>query len=90
MNGFSAGYAKEITRAGVVSDFAAPGPYRTLMEGLESFAAMLRYHGDNDEMPVAYATTSDGRKYLKTDVRLIAIHVTRMGCAGRDDHRTAP
>ena len=66
LNGFSAGYAKEITRAGVVSDFAAPGPYRTLLEGLETFAAMLRYHGDNDDMPVAYATTSDGRRYISS------------------------
>ena len=42
LNGFAGGYARSVGKGGIISNAADEGPYRTLMEGLESFAAVLR------------------------------------------------
>jgi hypothetical protein len=60
--GFSAGFAREIAKNGLVKDNPREGMYRTLMEGLESYAGCLRV-GHIDERPnVAY--TSTGQAYI--------------------------
>jgi hypothetical protein len=41
LRAFTGGYARSMAR-GVVADFPAEGPYRTLMEGIEAFAALKR------------------------------------------------
>jgi hypothetical protein len=66
LNGLSAGYAKEITKAGVVTEFATDGPYRRLIEGLESFAATMRGASEIDNLPVTYAVSPDGRRYISS------------------------
>lgn len=60
LRAFAGGYARDAT-----SDAAHEGPYRVLMEGLESFAAMLRGVGlQEDSESRNYAVTPDGRRYL--------------------------
>ncbi len=65
LNAFAGGYAREITRKGILSDFAQEGVYRTLMEGLESFASLMRYvdRDVRDGVP-NYKVTPDGRRYI--------------------------
>jgi len=66
LNAFAGGYAQEVTKHGVLSEFAVEGPYRTLMEGIESFAALLKSSSIRDDEPVHYATTPDGRRYISS------------------------
>lgn len=66
LNALSGGYARALSKAGVPSDFASEGPYRLLMEGIESFAAMLRVavEREEDDNTPRYAYTQDGRRFL--------------------------
>lgn len=63
LNAFVGGYARAVDKRGVVTDQPGDGPYRVLMEGLESFLA--RYHGarQDDDEDVRYAETAEGRRY---------------------------
>jgi len=61
LNAFSGGLAQGVARTGMLCDDAAQGPYKVLMEALESFAAMgMR----EPEEQLAYATSPGGRRYL--------------------------
>jgi hypothetical protein len=62
INAFSSGYAREIGKNGVVADLPKAGVYATLMEGLESFAGLMRFNIDRDSAP-NYAYTATGRRY---------------------------
>lgn len=64
LNALAGGYAKEVTREGMLTEFAVEGPYRTLMEGLESFAALMKSSSLSDDVPVKYATAPDGRRFI--------------------------
>lgn len=64
LNGFSGGYCYPVTKHGALSDFTEPGPYRVLMEGLESFAALMGTGAMEDDSERAFAYSSSGRKYL--------------------------
>jgi hypothetical protein len=64
LNAFSGGYCRRLTKAGVLQEFAEEGVYRTLMEGLESFAALMRIASPRENERVNYKTTSDGRRYI--------------------------
>jgi hypothetical protein len=66
LNAFSGGYCKSVLKNGILSEFADEGPYKTLMEGLESFASLLKMGHLGDEQPLNYAFTADGRKYLSS------------------------
>ena len=44
----------------------ATNPYRVLMEGIESFAAILKSARANEEEDVNWAYTSDGRKFISS------------------------
>lgn len=66
LNAFSGGYCKEVLKNGVLSEFASDGPYKTLMEGLESFASLLKMGNIDSDQPVNYAYTADGRKYISS------------------------
>lgn len=65
LNGFAGGYARGIAKGGRVSEFAEDGPYKVLLEGLESFAALLRGgFASEEDQDVRWATAQDGRKYM--------------------------
>jgi hypothetical protein len=63
VNAFSSGYVRSITKAGLLSEEAKPGPYRVLMEGLESVAALMRSGIGEDDNP-AYSYTKEGRRFV--------------------------
>lgn len=69
LNAFAGGYAKDVLKTGVLSEFAVDGPYKTLMEGLESFASMLKMGDIGEEQPLNWQTTPDGRRYLSSLAR---------------------
>jgi hypothetical protein len=46
LNAFAAGYARAVTRQGMISEEAGEGHYRVLMEGLESFIATAQIAGE--------------------------------------------
>lgn len=64
LNALSGGYCFEKTKHGTAGAFTKLGPYRVLMEGLETLAA--RMHMGADDQQRVYATSPDGRKYLTT------------------------
>lgn len=66
LNALAGGYAQEVTKHGVLSEFPVDGPYRVLMGGLESFASLLKSSSIRDDEPVHYATTPDGRRYISS------------------------
>ena len=68
LNALSGGYCKDVGKNGMLAEFPVPGPYCTLMEGIESFAALLKSSSIRDDEPVNYATTADGRRYISSRV----------------------
>ena len=68
INAFSGGYARSIPKAGsgqVLVGVADEGPYKTLMEGLESFIAVSAVAAERDgEDAPNYAIDAQGRRYL--------------------------
>ena len=68
LNAFAGGYCKDVLKNGILSEFATEGPYRTLMEGLESFASLLKMGHIGEDQPINWATTADGRRYISSRV----------------------
>lgn len=68
LNGFAGGYCKDVLKNGVLSEFANEGPYKTLFEGLESFASLMKMGISDADQPVNWVTTSDGRRYISSRV----------------------
>lgn len=64
LNAFSGGYCREVTKHGSLTEQAIEGPYRTLMEGIESLAALTKAITVRDDDEVQYAFTKDGRRYI--------------------------
>jgi hypothetical protein len=66
LNALSGGYYREMSRSGALAAEPASNVYRVLMESVESFAAILRSAriNEEDELPVNWAETSDGRRYI--------------------------
>ena len=64
LNALSGGYCREVTRSGQLTDQAIEGPYRTLMEGVESLTAMTKAIAMRHDDEVNYAYTPDGRRYI--------------------------
>jgi hypothetical protein len=62
LNAFAAGYAREVDKHGRLADEARPGVYRTLMEGLESFAGLMRV--GVVEAPTNVRVTEGGQRYV--------------------------
>ncbi len=64
LNAFAGGYARMMLKGGILADFAEEGAYRVLMEGLESFAGLLKAGSpEEDDDDIQYATTPQGRRY---------------------------
>lgn len=65
LNGFAGGYARSIGKGGIISNAADEGPYRVLMEGLESFASVLRSAViSDDDAEQHFDYTPSGTRYL--------------------------
>ena len=66
-NAFAGGYARAMLKQGILADYAKEGPYRLLMEGLESFTGLLKSDmgADDDDNPeLRYDVTANGRRFL--------------------------
>jgi|SRR5579864_483861 len=64
LNSFSGGYCRAVAKSGQLSDFAEEGNHRVLMEGLESFAGLLRTGAtDDDDDARLNAETASGVRY---------------------------
>ena len=64
LNALASGYAKDILKNGQQSEFVRQGPYRVLIEAIESFAALLRGGINEVDDDRRYAYDSSGRRYL--------------------------
>lgn len=66
-NGFAGGYCRALLKGGMLAEYAEEGPYRVMMEGVESFAGLLKAGmavDDDEEIELRYDTTSGGRRFL--------------------------
>lgn len=65
-NGLAGGYARALLKGGVLAEYAEEGPYRTIMEAVESFAGLMRLGmaTDDGEADLRYDVTSGGRRFL--------------------------
>lgn len=63
LNAFCAGYAREVDKTGIVKQEAREGIYRVLMEGLESFAGLLKTGIVDEEQATNWAYTETGQRY---------------------------
>lgn len=64
LNALAGGYCRSVTKAGVITDFPADGPYRTLMEAIESLVALTRAGTEAGDTPPNFAYSSSGHRYL--------------------------
>lgn len=64
LNALSGGYCKTVQKNGMLSEFADEGPYKTLMEGIESLAALMKFSILDEDQAPNWQTTSDGRRYI--------------------------
>ena len=64
LNAFAGGYARSVPTGKPVEGDADDGIYRTMMEGLESFAASLTHLDAENDSPPNYAIDGQGRKYM--------------------------
>jgi hypothetical protein len=65
LQAFAGGYCQDVAKDGTLTPLAKEGPHRTLMEGIESFCALLQV-GAVEEVDASrnYAYTDTGRRYL--------------------------
>jgi len=65
LNAFTSGYCHAIGRSGVVAVHAEDGPYRVLMEGLESFCGLLVGGLDDEDADKGknFQYDAEGRRY---------------------------
>jgi hypothetical protein len=62
LNALAAGYAFPVDKRGRLADEPAPGVYRTLMEGLEAFTALMKTSTVSDRVNIRY--TEGGQSYV--------------------------
>jgi hypothetical protein len=64
LNAFAGGYSRVLLKQGQLADYAEEGPYRVLMEGLESFVGLIELGStDANGQAMLNAETSEGRPY---------------------------
>lgn len=64
LNAFTSGYSRVVLKQGQLSDYAEEGPYRLLMEGLESYAAFVELGSTSDYGSARFNDqTTSGRPY---------------------------
>jgi len=65
LSALAGGYALAVGKRGEIAERAEENIYRTLMEGIESFAGLLRViAGESEGREVHYATARDGSRYV--------------------------
>ena len=64
LNAFAGGYARKVEKTGMLADEPLDGPYKVFMEGLESFASLLRTSVLRKDEDVRMETAPDGRRYM--------------------------
>lgn len=63
LRAFSGGYQFSVGKKGHVDGEAEQGAYRTLMEGLESFAGIMQHDEEDTDDDGLYRDSRDGRRY---------------------------
>lgn len=63
LRAMTGGFARASSDDGRITDFPTDNVYRTLIEGLEAFTALLRTSALEPDLGVRYAVTGDGRQY---------------------------
>lgn len=65
-NGFAGGYCRALLKGGVLAEYAEEGPYRTIMEAVESFAGLMKMGmaQDDEDSELVYDHTASGRKFI--------------------------
>lgn len=63
VNALASGFAYAVLRGGQLTREPVDGPYRVLMEGLESFVAAMGFVDDTGEHEARYTTDDGGRRY---------------------------
>ena len=63
VNAFAAGYARAVDKRGIVQAEAQEGTYRVLMEGLETFTALMKIGTLSDDKPNV-RVTEGGQRYV--------------------------
>ena len=64
LNGFVGGYCQYVDKDGALRAVAEPGPYRCVIEALESFVAMAKGGTVDERGDLNYEYTDQGRRYL--------------------------
>jgi len=64
LRALAGGFARSITDDGRITDNPVDNVYRTLIEGLEAFAALLRTTALEPDAGLRYAVAADGRQYV--------------------------
>jgi hypothetical protein len=64
LNALACGYARSVDKRGQISDEPAPGIYATLVQGLESFTALLRLDMLSDDSRPNWRVTEGGQRYV--------------------------
>lgn len=67
LNGLSGGYARDISKSGILTEQPVDNIYKIVMEGLESVIAFT-VSSEQREEEGNYETTPDGRRYLSARV----------------------
>lgn len=70
-NGFAGGYCKALLKGGMLAEYAEEGPYRVMLESIESFVGLMKLGmaEDDPDMELNYDYTNAGRKFLSARVR---------------------
>jgi hypothetical protein len=64
LNAFAGGFARDVSKSGLLDPAPAEGAYKTLMEGIESFAGLLKLGtGADDDQAINYRTGRGGVRY---------------------------
>jgi hypothetical protein len=69
LNALAGGYCRKMQRTGQLSEFAEVNVYRVLMEGLESFCALMKTGAVEQHSDVVYAMAANGRRYISAHPR---------------------
>lgn len=64
LNALAGGYCKYLSKYGVLENDAEPGPYRAVMEAVESFLGLASAPVLSEQQDRAYDYTNEGRRYL--------------------------
>lgn len=83
LNAFAGGYSRVLLKQGQLADYAEDGPYKTLIEGLESFSGLLELGSTDDAgRSRLNAETPQGRPYRSMLAGDTTVRTTKGDWAG--------